>query len=144
MAKCDEIWGSSCFAFPSMILSPIRLSAGRRESFAAAVLKIIRGCAAPGENVSLQSLKMPMNRPDVATGPYRGSLPHLFTMREESAFGYITKVMLVPWSTPRGTPMFQIGLVGKASAVYDARKAERPGQANLNLSRFGACRERRQ
>jgi len=28
-----------------------------------------------------------------------GSLPCLFTMREESAFGYMTKVMLVPWST---------------------------------------------
>jgi hypothetical protein len=30
-----------------------------------------------------------------------GSLPCLFTLREESAFGYMTKVTLVPWSTAR-------------------------------------------
>jgi hypothetical protein len=39
-----------------MILSPIRLSAGRRKSFAAAVLKTIRGCAALGGNNLLQYL----------------------------------------------------------------------------------------
>src|ERR1700689_5939559 len=83
-----------------MILLPIRFSAGRRESFAAAVLKTVRGCAALGENVSLQSLKMLHELARRGYKPMRGSLPRLFTMREESAFGYMTKVMLVPWSTP--------------------------------------------
>jgi hypothetical protein len=41
-----------------MILSPIRLFTGHRESFAATVLKTIRGCAALGENSLLQNLFM--------------------------------------------------------------------------------------
>jgi hypothetical protein len=83
-----------------MILSLIRLPGVARVSFAAAALKNIRGCAALGENASLVKNRQLLHEPaERGHKPMLGSLPCLFTMREESAFGYMTKVMSVPWST---------------------------------------------
>ncbi len=70
----DASGESSCAAFPSTT----RLSAHRRESSAAAVLKTIRGCAALGENVafrkSADALCAGQSRPEPHMGFFALSL----------------------------------------------------------------------
>jgi hypothetical protein len=84
-----------------MILSPIRLAAGRRKSFRGSVFLNHSKMRSPGRKCFASNLYMLHEPAKSGLKPMLGSLPCLSTMREESAFGYMTKVMLVPWSTTR-------------------------------------------
>jgi hypothetical protein len=67
----------------------------------------------PGGNVSLQNLMVLDEPVEAGLEAMLGSLPCLSTMREESAFGYMTKVTLVPWSTGHAVRPFLDWMVGE-------------------------------